>query len=62
MNEQPRSYCKLWLSCARWATPFFTFGALGLGWFVLGLKTGWSLKDRKTGEAEVKVPFIEPAR
>lgn len=23
----------------------FTAGLLGLGWFVLGLKTGWSLKD-----------------
>jgi nitric oxide reductase subunit B len=25
----------------------FAFGALALGWFVVGLKTGWSLQDRK---------------
>ena len=24
----------------------FALGALGIGWFVLGLKTGWSFADR----------------
>ena len=27
----------------------FTFGVFGLGWFVVGLKTGWSL-ERKPAE------------
>jgi len=32
----------------------FTVGVLGLGWFVIGLKTGWSIKDELTviGEME----------
>jgi len=30
----------------------FTFGALCLGWFVLGLKTGWSLEDATVSFAE----------
>ncbi|WP_338469377.1 hypothetical protein R4Z10_11120 [Niallia sp. XMNu-256] len=25
--------------------PFFGIGALALGWFMLGLKTGWSIED-----------------
>jgi nitric oxide reductase subunit B len=24
----------------------FALGALGIGWFVLGLKTGWSFSDK----------------
>ena len=24
----------------------FAFGAVGIGWFVLGLKTGWSFADQ----------------
>jgi len=24
----------------------FALGALGIGWFVLGLKTGWSFTDK----------------
>ena len=27
----------------------FAAGAVGLGWFVLGLKTGWSLEPRQPG-------------
>lgn len=27
----------------------FAFGAVGLGWFLFGLKTGWSLEARTTG-------------
>lgn len=30
----------------------FTFGALCLGWFVLGLKTGWSLENTTLSFAE----------
>jgi nitric oxide reductase subunit B len=37
----------------RWARvvgdTIFAIGALGLGWFVLGLKTGWSLTDENSG-------------
>lgn len=36
----------------------FALGALGMGWFVLGLKTGWSYADRSEEEtaAEVVAP------
>jgi nitric oxide reductase subunit B len=37
----------------------FAIGVLALGWFVLGLKTGWSL----TNEPESRLaPAYEPAR
>ena len=28
----------------------FAFGAVGIGWFVLGLKTGWSFADQSEEE------------
>jgi nitric oxide reductase subunit B len=34
----------------------FAFGALSLGWFVLGLKTGWSLEDKKAEIEPVEMP------
>jgi nitric oxide reductase subunit B len=34
----------------------FAFGAVGIGWFVLGLKTGWSFADKRD-----EVRGLEPA-
>jgi len=34
----------------------FALGALSLGWFVLGLKTGWSLEDKKVEVEGAKAP------
>jgi nitric oxide reductase subunit B len=34
----------------------FAAGALGLGWFVLGLKTGWSF-GKKSEDASVAKPL-----
>jgi nitric oxide reductase subunit B len=31
----------------------FAFGALGIGWFVLGLKTGWSFADQSEESLEL---------
>ncbi len=32
----------------------FALGALGIGWFVLGLKTGWSVK----GQIDEDIPSV----
>jgi nitric oxide reductase subunit B len=39
----------------------FTFGIVGLGWFVLGLKTGWSLEGKQVEIVDVEVPETLPA-
>ena len=43
----------------------FAIGALVLGWFVLGLRTGWSLERRggavAPGSTEVRLPGERPA-
>jgi len=36
----------------------FALGAVGIGWFVLGLKTGWSFADRSE-ELEGLEPAVE---
>jgi nitric oxide reductase subunit B len=40
----------------------FAFGALGLGWFVLGLKTGWSLERHPDAPTPVAPPTPAGAR
>jgi nitric oxide reductase subunit B len=32
----------------------FALGALGIGWFVLGLKTGWSFTDKSEEHPALK--------
>ncbi len=38
----------------------FALGAVGIGWFVIGLKTGWSLEGKQV-ELE-PAAIAEPAR
>ncbi len=39
----------------------FTFGVIGLGWFVVGLKTGWSLERKQVQAGDIAVPEATPA-
>jgi nitric oxide reductase subunit B len=39
----------------------FAAGALAFGWFVLGLKTGWSLSPATDLPAPAPQPRVEPA-
>jgi len=47
-----------WLRVA--GDTIFALGAVGLGWFVLGLKTGWSYAEQKdVAGAELPAPVVE---
>lgn len=39
----------------------FAFGAVGIGWFVLGLKTGWSFADQSEEERALAAATAKPA-
>lgn len=48
-----------WLDTARWlrviGDTLFAAGAVGLGWFVVGLETDWSVRDEADLPAD---PFV----
>jgi nitric oxide reductase subunit B len=39
----------------------FTFGIVGLAWFILGLKTGWSLEGKQVEVLDDEIPAPAPA-
>ena len=49
-----------WLQKLRWmrviGDTVFALGALGIGWFVLGLKTGWSFAEESDAVEAIEVP------
>jgi nitric oxide reductase subunit B len=57
------------MSASRWmripGDTVFAVGALVLGWFALGLRTGWSLERLRgavaPGSTEVRIPSARPA-
>src|SRR5579859_1357890 len=40
----------------------FTFGIVGLGWFILGLKTGWSLEGKQVEIVDAEVQEATPVK
>ena len=34
----------------------FTFGIIGLAWFIQGLQTGWSLEGKQVGVLDTALP------